>query len=107
MANQTVLHMVKDLKQASKKNDAPIWSKLASLALKTSSSKRVVNLTKINNLTKDGDIIFTIQDTEYLLRKLVEAQIDGREVEQASEVMKKVKELHKCLMGQGVAVNSR
>ena len=56
---------------------------------------------------KDGDIIFTIQDTEYLLRKLVEAQIDGREVEQASEVMKKVKELHKCLMGQGVAVNSR
>ena len=58
MANQTVLHMVKDLKQASKKNDAPIWSKLASLALKTSSSKRVVNLTKINNLTKDGDIIF-------------------------------------------------
>ena len=56
---------------------------------------------------KDDDIIFTIQATEYLLRKLVEAQIDGREVEQASEVMKKVKELHKCLMGQGVAVNSR
>ena len=50
--------MVKDLKQASKKNDAPIWSKLASIALKTSSSKRVVNLTKINNLTKDGVVIF-------------------------------------------------
>ena len=55
---------------------------------------------------KDGDIIFTIQDTEYLLRKLVEAQIDGREVEQASEVMKKVKKLHSKLMEQGVAVNS-
>ena len=55
----------------------------------------------------DEDIVFTIQDTEYLLRKLVESKIDGREVEQASEVMKKVKELHKCLMGQGVAVNSR
>jgi len=54
----------------------------------------------------DEDIIFTIQDTEYLLRKLVESKIDGREVEQASEVMKKVKELHKRLMGQGVAVNS-
>ena len=54
----------------------------------------------------DEDIVFTIQDTEYLLRKLVESQIDGREVEQASEVMKKVKELHKRLMGQGVAVNS-
>jgi len=58
MVNQMTIQMVRDLKQASKKNDAPIWSKLASLALKTSSSKRVVNLTKINNLTKDGDIIF-------------------------------------------------
>jgi len=54
----------------------------------------------------DEDIVFTIQDTEYLLRKLVEAKIDGREVEQASEVMKKVKELHRRLMEQGVAVNS-
>ena len=57
--------------------------------------------------SKEDDIVFTIQDTEYLLRKLVESKIDGREVEQASEVMKKVKELHKRLMGQGVAVNSR
>ena len=56
--------------------------------------------------SKEDDIVFTIQDTEYLLRKLVESKIDGREVEQASEVMKKVKELHKRLMGQGVAVNS-
>tara|TARA_R100000656_G_scaffold104032_1_gene75787 strand:+ start:541 stop:768 length:228 start_codon:yes stop_codon:yes gene_type:complete len=55
----------------------------------------------------EEDILFTIQDTEYLLRKLVESKIDGREVEQASEVMKKVKELHKRLMEQGVAVNSR
>jgi len=55
----------------------------------------------------EEDIVFTIQDTEYLLRKLVESKIDGREVEQASEVMKKVKELHKRLMEQGVAVNSR
>ena len=52
------------------------------------------------------DIEFTIQDTEYLLRKLVEAQIDGREVEQASDVMKKVKELHTRCMEQSVAVNS-
>ena len=57
--------------------------------------------------SKEDDIVFTIQDTEYLLRKLVESKIDGREVEQASDVMKKVKELHKRLMGQGVAVNSR
>jgi len=60
----------------------------------------------VEDKSKEDNIIFTIQDTEYLLRKLVESQIDGREVEQASEVMKKVKELHKRLMGQGVAVNS-
>ena len=58
MVNQIVLHMVKDLKQASKKNEAPIWSKLADLALKSSSSKRTVNLTRINKITKENDILF-------------------------------------------------
>ena len=55
---------------------------------------------------KEEDVIFTISDTEYVLRKLVEAKIDGREVEQASDVMKKVKQLHKKLMEQDVAINS-
>ena len=50
--------MVKDLKQASKKNEAPIWSRLAKLATKPSSSKRVVNLSRINKTTKDNDILF-------------------------------------------------
>ena len=50
--------MIKDLKQASKKNEAPIWSKLADLAIKTSSSRRIVNLTRINKITKENDIIF-------------------------------------------------
>ena len=50
--------MVKDLKQASKKNEAPIWSKLADLALKSSSSKRTVNLTRINKITKENDVLF-------------------------------------------------
>ena len=49
--------MIKDLKQASKKNEAPIWSRLADLALK-SSSRRVVNLTRINKTTKDNDVLF-------------------------------------------------
>jgi large subunit ribosomal protein L18e len=57
MTNQVVIQMVKLLKQASIKNDAPIWSKLAKLALKTSSSRRVVNLTKINDVTKENDVI--------------------------------------------------
>jgi len=58
LVNQIVLHMVKDLKQASKKNEAPIWSRLAALALKPSSSRRVVNLTRINKSTKENDILF-------------------------------------------------
>jgi len=58
LVNQVVLHMVKDLKQASKKNEAPIWSRLADLALKPSSSRRVVNLTRISKTTKDNDVLF-------------------------------------------------
>jgi len=50
--------MIKDLKQASKKNEAPIWSRLAELAKKPSTSKRVVNLSRINNTTKDNDVLF-------------------------------------------------
>jgi len=50
--------MVKDLKQASKKNEAPIWSRLADIAMKPSSSRRVVNLTRINKATKENDVLF-------------------------------------------------
>ena len=58
MVNHLVLNMVKDLKQASKKNEAPIWSKLADLAIKPSSTKRIVNLTRINKITKESDVLF-------------------------------------------------
>ena len=57
MANQVGIQMVKELKQASRKNDAPIWLRLAKLALKTSVSKRVVNLTQIDDVTKEGEVI--------------------------------------------------
>ena len=50
--------MIKDLKQASKKNEAPIWSRLAELAIKPSTSRPVVNLTRINKITKDNDVLF-------------------------------------------------
>lgn len=57
MTNQVVVKMVKELKQASIKNDAPIWSKIAEMALKPTIAKRVVNLTKIDNVTNDSDVI--------------------------------------------------
>jgi len=57
MANQVILKMVKELKKAATKNEAPIWSRLAKLALKPASAKKVVNLKKINEVTKEDDVI--------------------------------------------------
>ena len=57
MTNQVVLQMVKELKSASKKNKAPIWSRLAELALKPSSARRTINLGQIDRFTKDSDVV--------------------------------------------------
>ena len=57
MTNQLVIQMARDLKKASTKNDAPIWSKLAELALKPSSARRTINLKRIDQLTKDNDVV--------------------------------------------------
>lgn len=57
MTNAVVLHMAKELKEASRKNKAPIWSRLAELALKPSSARRTINISKIDKLTKNGDVI--------------------------------------------------
>ena len=50
--------MIKDLKQAGKKNEAPIWSRLANLAVKPSTSRRLVNLARINKITKENNVLF-------------------------------------------------
>ena len=57
MTNQVVIQMAKDLKKASSKNDAPLWSKLAELAIKPSSARRTINLKRIGQLTKDNDVV--------------------------------------------------
>jgi len=57
MTNQVVIHMAKDLKKASNKNDAPIWAKLAEYALKPSIARRDLNLNRIEQLTKDNDTV--------------------------------------------------
>lgn len=49
--------MAKDLKKASTKNDAPIWSKLAEYALKPSAARRDINLYRIGQLTKENDVV--------------------------------------------------
>ncbi|MFB5635416.1 50S ribosomal protein L18e [Candidatus Nitrosopumilus sediminis] len=57
MTNQVVIHMAKDLKKASAKNDAPIWAKLAEYALKPSIARRDLNLNRIGQLTKENDVV--------------------------------------------------
>ncbi|MGI0004101.1 MAG: 50S ribosomal protein L18e [Candidatus Nitrosotenuis sp.] len=49
--------MVKDLKTASAKNKAPIWQRLAVMALKPGIAQRIVNVKKINDVTKENDVI--------------------------------------------------
>ena len=50
-----LIQLVKELKSASKKNEAPIWSKIAKNALKSNSNKKTINLKKIDRLTDDGN----------------------------------------------------
>ena len=57
MTSQVVIQMARDLKRASSKNDAPIWSKLAEYALKPSVARRTININKIDQLTKDNDTV--------------------------------------------------
>ena len=52
-----LVQLVKELKSASKKNEAPIWSKIAKDALKSNSNKRTINLKKIDALTDDGSAV--------------------------------------------------
>lgn len=73
MTNQVVLHMAKELKGASKKNNAPIWSRLAELALKPSSAKRTINIGQIDKFVKDNDVIVVpgkVLGTGFLTHKI-------------------------------------
>ncbi len=57
MTSQVVIQMAKELRVASKKNKAPIWSKLAELALKPTRARRVLNLGQIDKFVNDNDIV--------------------------------------------------
>ena len=52
-----LVQLIKELKSASKKNEAPIWSKIAKNALKSNSNKKTINLKKIDKLTDDGNAV--------------------------------------------------
>ena len=73
MTNQITIQMVKEFKGASKKNNAPIWSRLAELALKPSSARRTINIGQIDKFVKDNDVIVVpgkVLGTGYLTHKI-------------------------------------
>ncbi len=57
MANPNVLKMARELKKASTAHNAPIWAKLAEYALKPSSARRNINVKRIGQITKPGDVV--------------------------------------------------
>tara|TARA_R110002110_G_scaffold150932_1_gene343026 strand:- start:72 stop:248 length:177 start_codon:yes stop_codon:yes gene_type:complete len=46
----------------------------------------------------EPQVKWTIKDTEFLLRLINSSNIPGTDVEQASEVIKKIKEIHSKLL---------
>ena len=57
MTNQIVIQMVKALRGASKKNNAPIWERLADMALKPTRAKRTINLGQLDKFVADNDVV--------------------------------------------------
>ena len=55
--DNNLVDLIRELKSASKKDEAPIWSKIAKNALKSNSSKKTINLKKIDMLTDDGNAV--------------------------------------------------
>lgn len=57
MASQKTVQISKQLRKAAVNNDAPIWARMAELALKPTISRRTVNVKKIASFTKKSDIV--------------------------------------------------
>jgi large subunit ribosomal protein L18e len=49
--------MAKELKVASRKNKAPIWSRLAEMALKPTRARKVLNLGQLDKFVNDNDVV--------------------------------------------------
>ena len=57
MVTQSKVDMLKTLKKASKENDAPIWAKVADYVQKSISNQKIINLTRIDKTTEDGNAV--------------------------------------------------
>lgn len=113
MANQVVIQMVKELKQAYAKNDAPIWAKLAKLALKPTSARHVVNLTRINKHTKENDVVIVpgkILGTGNISHKITLCSFSisntaaKKVIDSGGQIISFTKIIEKFPTGKGVAI---
>lgn len=57
MTDKIMMHMINEFNRAAKINNASIWSRIAKLLIKPYNKKHVININKINKLTKENDVI--------------------------------------------------
>jgi len=113
MVNQIVTHIVKELKSASKKNDAPIWLKLAKSALKSNSNQKTINLKKINENSDEGNAIIIpgkVLGTGILSHKIILASFSisnsaAKKIKDSGgEIIKFSEMIEKFPTGKGVKI---
>ena len=85
-----LVQLIQELKSASRKNEAPIWSKIAKNALKSNSNKKTINLKKIDALTDNGNAVIVsgkVLGTGKLSHKIIVSSFSI-----SSSAAKKIKE---------------
>ena len=56
-SNPILVNLIQDLKKKAYENNAPIWKDIAERLEKPSRQRIVVNVSRINRYTKDGDVV--------------------------------------------------
>ena len=113
MVNQVVTHIANELKIASKKNDAPIWLKLAKTALKSNSNQKTIHLKKINENSDDGNAVIIpgkVLGTGIISHKIVLSSFSisnsaAQKIKQSGgEIIKFSEMIEKFPTGKGVKI---
>ena len=113
MVTQAKIDMLKVLKKASKENEAPIWAKVADYVQKSRSNQKIVNLTKIDETTEDGNaIVITgkILGTGNISHKILVSSLSisnsaaKKIIESGGEVLQFSEMIQKFPTGKGVKI---
>ena len=113
MVTQAKANTLKILKKASKENEAPIWAKVADYVQKSRSNQKIVNLTRIDQKTEDGNaVIITgkILGTGSISHKVSVSSLSisnsaaKKIIESGGEVLEFSKMIEKYPTGKGVKI---